>query len=210
MTQAPPSPAPERRRSPSPAPCGRRRGRRVCAAAPPPSGLHELCAVGRACVKRPPSSSATGAGSALTLMSPPKERERACFLLGAGRCSSVPALVCLTNCIRGNNWRVEAGSQGCRSAWRRAGTHLAHQLLLLGRVGHAVADVPEELPQSLLRVLLSRGALLLPGAGPRNRRPLQRQRPAPGGRAARRQQLRLTLGGGRARDTDASQSSSSF
>lgn len=55
-------------------------------------------------------------------------------------------------------------------------THLADQLLLLGRVGHVLMDVSEELLQRLLRVLLGRGLALLVGGEGGTSRPLQEVR----------------------------------
>jgi len=57
-------------------------------------------------------------------------------------------------------------------------TDLPDELLLLGGVRHVEVDVSEELLQGLLRVLLSRGPVLL-----RRRRPLQ----------GRRQRLQVVL-----------------
>ncbi|TNN32398.1 hypothetical protein EYF80_057443 [Liparis tanakae] len=117
-------------------------------------------------------------------MRPPKERERGCFLLAAGApwwwCSigGVAEVVSLTSCTPDKENKVKAAGR------RGEETDLPDELLLLGGVGHVVVDVSEELLQGLLRVLLSRGPVLL-----RRRRTLQGQRGPPGRGAARRQQL---------------------
>lgn len=151
----------------------------------------------------------------ITLMSPPKERERGCFLLGAGGACwrslvGGDRLVCLTNCSRREKRQKETlKTQSTFVAAQRAAqqevqvqfqdTNLPDEFLLLGRVGHVLVDVPEELLQGLLCVLLCGRRALLLCVRTQGRRPLQGRHSAPGRGAACRQHIQIVLGGGRAK-----------
>lgn len=151
-------------------------------------------------------------------MRPPKERERGCFLLGAGWawwCSlvGVPEVVCLTNCRekertifkKGTNWHLRRRSLvstflhfqlsllNCRIVQKNSEVNLSDEFLLLGRIRHVLMNMSEELLQSLLRVLLSWWLALLLRALAQRSCPLQGQHSALGRGAARCQQLQVIL-----------------
>lgn len=137
-----------------------------------------------------------------TLMRPPKDRDRGCFLVVVcnpwwfSLLGVTAVVVCLTSCtckhtITSDNLFVKTIRNVSTSVHV---PDLADQLLLLGRVGHVLVDVSEELLQRLLRVLLSRRLVRVLRAGAQSGRPFHGQRSPLSRRVVHCQQLQVILG----------------